>query len=172
MKKLFVIMMALALIAVMVLPAGVAAAASPQFEVSGYVVLAGAPPFVEFKTVGADHLMKGWIYHTATYTGSVSGSGSEAGLFTYNMNSLALASAGVETFEGTVLGKSGTLTFRYFHGGLVQMGVAGESLKIEQTVVTGTEELANLRGTLHFTVYSTASGTYEGTYSGKLHFVR
>ncbi len=172
MKKLFIVMMALALIAVMVMPAGVAAAASPQEDVSGYVVLAGAPPFVEFKTVGADHLMKGWIYHVATYTGSISGSGSEAGLFTYNMKSLALASVGVETFDGTVLGKSGTLTFRYFHGGLVRMGVEGETIKVEQTIISGTEDLANVRGTLHFTVYSTASGTYEGAYAGTLHFVR
>ncbi len=171
MKKLFVILAALALIAVMVLPAGVVAAASPQEDVSGFVVLAGAPPFVELKTVGAEHLMKGWTYHAATYTGSISGSGSEAGIFTYNLKSLALASTGVETFSGTVLGKTGTLTFHYFHGGLVQMGMAGEPLRIEQTIISGTGELAKLRGTLHFTVYSTASGTYEGTYSGKLHFV-
>ncbi len=170
MKKLFIMMIVVALAAVMVLPAGVAAAASPQQDVSGYLVLAGAPPFVELKPVGADHLMKGWIYHTATYTGSIAGSGSEAGLFTYNMKSLALASVGVETFSGTVLGKTGTLMFHYFHGGLVALGVAGESLEIEQTIVSGTGELANLRGTLHFTVYSTAIGTYEGSYSGRLHF--
>ncbi len=168
MRKLSILLMVLTLAVAMIMPLSAANAASPQFEVSGTITMTmtGLIPQI----VGADHLMKGEVFHHVTYTGDISGSGDEAGMMTYNLKSLALASVGVETFTGTVLGRNGTLTFHYFHGGHVPL-VPGAALKVEQTIISGTGELANLRGTLHFTVYSTENGPYQGTYSGKLHFV-
>ena len=171
MKRLHIVLLAITLVAAMVVPFGVVNAASPQEDVSGSVVLAttGYDP----KIVGTDELMKGTIYHVVTYTGSVSGTGTEACHMTYNLNSLALASVGVQTFTGTILGKTGTLTFRVAHTGFVALGVEGESIEVEQTIISGTGELANLRGTMHFTVfYHSSDATYRGDYSGKLHFSR
>ena len=170
MKRAYLLLMALTLAVAMILPLGVVNAASPQEEVSGYLVLA-TTGFIP-KAVGTDNLMKGEIDHYATYTGSISGGGGEIAHFTYNLTSLALASNGVQEFNGAVLGKSGTLTFAVHHLGAVALGVLGEVINVEQTIISGTGDLANLRGTLHFTVEFTGGGVYEGAYSGKLHFAR
>ena len=167
MKKLFVVMTALALIAAMILPAGVAAAASPQENVSGDFVLGIA----DLGMVSVGSVYKGWEYQVIDYTGDIDGAQTGTCYFTYNLKSLALASVGVQTFDGSVLGKTGTLTFRVLHQGFARIGVPGETIQVEHTIVSGTGELANLRGTMHFTVSSTDHGTWEGEYSGKLHFV-
>ena len=172
MKKLFVMMMVLALAAMMALPAGVATASSPQFEVSGDLVLGIADLGID--PVGS--VYKGWEYQVIDYAGDIDGAQIGTCYFTYNTKSLALASVGVQTFEGSVLGKTGTLTFRVLHQGFAQIGVLGETIKVEHTIVSGTGDLANLRGTMHFTVSNHGPtsehplGTYEGSYSGQLHF--
>ena len=125
MKKLFVIMMALALIAVMVLPAGVAAAASPQFEVSGDFVLGIA----DLGIVPVGSVYKGWEDQVIDYTGDIDGTQTGTCYFTYNLKSLALASVGVQTFTGTARGKTGTLTLRVLHQGFAQIGVVGETVR-------------------------------------------
>ena len=114
MKKLFVVMMALALISVIILPAGVAAAASPQEEVSGDFVLGIA----DLGILPVGSVYKGWEDQVIDYTGDIDGTQTGTCYFTYNLKSSALASVGVQTFTGTVLGKTGTLTLRVPSSGL------------------------------------------------------
>jgi hypothetical protein len=66
---------------------------------------------------------------------------------------------GRETFTGSVDGKNGTLVFS-----VVMTIDEAFNLQGRWTVISGTEELANLRGT------GTFAGTTTGTYSLKFHF--
>jgi hypothetical protein len=163
MKKLYIPLIALILAVAMIVPAGVANADS-TVEISGHYVLTATGADMS-KIVGAKGVMMGWVSHHATYTGSFVGSGDETLDVRVNLNSLAVNSEGIQNFTGTVLGKTGTFTARVGHQSL-----GAVDFKVEMTILSGTDELANLHGTLVFLVSATGVGVWEGTYSGKVHF--
>jgi hypothetical protein len=166
MKKLYITYLALLLALTMVLPAGVASAGSGQIDVNGGITFTNSV-FVLDKIVGEKGVVKGTIYFDVSYTGDIVGTGMESHRTSLNLNpvlNFKTASMGIQTFTGTVLGKSGTFIANVRH----QIKEDGSG-KVEQTILSGTGDLANLRGTLLFMIYPQNDG-WAGTYSGKLHF--
>ena len=72
---------------------------------------------------------------------------------------------GIKTFTGTVLGKEGTFTAYVSHQFL-----GNGDFKVEQTIISGTDELASIQGTIMFTVTETDLGVWEGIYSGSVSY--
>ena len=68
----------------------------------------------------------------------------------------------LSTITGTAMGKSGTVVLRY-----VMTGTYGGTFSGEWVILSGTGDLANLRGQGSVTA-DTSAGT--GTYSGQIHF--
>jgi hypothetical protein len=178
MKKLYVTFLLLVMALVLIVPVGPVNAGVKQITVSGEIELIYVPDtLVIDKVVGAkdpiiwdDSIMMGTFIHEVTYTGDINGIAYETingkwntkkGEFPY----FQLTSNGIQEFTGSVLDKSGTFTACVRHQGRE----SGE-VRIEQTIVSGTGDLANLHGTLIFTVYPIEAAHYKGTYSGKLHF--
>ena len=167
MKKLYITFLALVLALAMILPAGVASAGSGQIDVNGGITFTNAV-FVPDKIVGEKGIVKGTIYFDVDYEGDIDGNGIESHRVSLNMNpvlNFKTTSMGIQTFTGTVLGQSGTFTANVRH----QMNEDGSG-KVEQTILSGTGDLANLHGTLIFVIYRQEDGSYTGIYSGKLHF--
>ena len=169
MKKLYITFLALLLALTMVLPAGVASADSPQIEVSGNVELVfDYDNFVVEKYVGVGVLICS-MAHFVTYTGDLEGGAYETLDSMVNFNSTAFTSEGIQTFTGTLLVDgvpyAGGFTARVGHQG------ADAECKVVQTIISGTDDFTNLRGTFHFTVtQDTPDDPYTGSYYGKLHF--
>lgn len=166
MKKLYITFLVLVLVLTMIVPVVAVNADSPQIEVSGSVdFVFDYSNFVVYKFVGEKGVLICSMAHFVTYTGDLEGEAYETLDGRVNFNSGAFSSEGIQTFEGTLLGKEGTFTARVGHQG------AGVECKVVQTIISGTGELANLRGTFHFMVDDfDGDGVYSGTYSGKLHF--
>jgi hypothetical protein len=169
MKKLYITFLALLLALTMVLPAGVASAGSGQIEVNGGVAFYFAGFELE-KMVGKNGVIKGTLDHNVVYSGDIDGTAYESLSFSLNPNTgedpnYKVASMGIQTFTGTVLGQSGTFTANERH----QMKEDGSG-KVEMTILSGTGDLANLHGTLVFMIYRQGDGSYTGEYSGTLHF--
>ena len=169
MKKLYITFLVLVLALAMIVPVGAVNAGSGQIEVSGDVAFYFSG-FELDKTVGENGVMMGTISHIVIYTGDIDGTAEETLNFRLNPNTgefpnFKVNGEGTQVFTGSVLGKAGTFTAHVRH----QMRLDGSG-KVEQTITSGTGDLANLHGTLIFMVYRQLDGSYTGTYSGKLHF--
>ncbi|UCD08541.1 MAG: DUF3224 domain-containing protein, partial [Dehalococcoidales bacterium] len=99
----------------------------------------------------------------STYEGNLIGSAQECLYYGFSVISDTTNSVGIKTFTGTVLGKEGTFTAYVRHQNL-----GNGDFEVEQTIISGTGELANIQGTLVFTVTATELGVWEGTYSGSV----
>jgi hypothetical protein len=150
-----IILMACVLLLALALPLSTVSA-SPPVVASGTFAM-GAPTIIDMRFADGNIILD--VAYPIYMYGDMDGIGvlesrvviHSNGEVTYN---------GVCTFTGTVLGKAGTLVVRnagHTTGGLSK-GVS--------TILSGTGELANLRGT--GTIQETAPGS--GTYSGKYHF--
>jgi hypothetical protein len=167
MKKLYITFLALLLTLAMILPTGVVSAGSGQVDVNGNITFTSTG-FIPDKIVGEKGVVKGTIYFDVFYTGDIVGNGIESHRVSLNMNpvlNFKTTSMGIQTFTGIVLGQSGTFTANVRH----QMKEDGSG-KVEQTILSGTGDLANLHGTLVFMIYRQGDGSYTGEYSGTLHF--
>lgn len=177
MKKLYFIFLVLVLITVMLIPAGAAQAASKQMAVEGTVTFSFVPgTFVTDKVVGGpdaviwdDSIVMATFLFDVTYTGDISGTAQESETARWNTKQgdyplFKFNSIGLQEFTGSILGKTGTFTARTRH-----QGYPDGHVRVEQTIVSGTGELANLHGTLIFDVYFQYELVHTGTYSGKLH---
>jgi len=96
--------------------------------------------------------MMGTLDHFIVYTGDIEGTAEEMLNFRLNPNTWEFPNykvndEGTQVFTGTVLGKEGTFTAHVRH----QMRVDGSG-KVDQTIISGTGDLANLQGTLIFMV--------------------
>ena len=171
MKKLKLIILTLVLILTMVIPVSQVKADSPIIEVSGDFVLT----FVglgEVKQVGNNAMSGKGFAQQLVYQGEFDATGINVLDFRWNTNSFAFNSIGTATYEGpvTIRGTEyqGGFTSRVGHQGFDD-SVNGWC-RVEETILSGTGELANLHGTLHFIIYRQSDGSWTGTYSGKLHF--
>lgn len=168
MKKLYITFLVLALTLAMIVPVGAVIAGS-QVEVSGEITFQAAG-FELDKIVGNNGVMFGTLDHNVVYNGDIDGTAYESLSFVLNPNTgefpnYKVNSEGTQVFTGEVLGQEGTFTAIVRH----QMRLDGSG-KVEQTIVSGTGDLANLRGTLIFMIYRQVDGSYAGTYSGELTF--
>jgi hypothetical protein len=174
MKKLSLIFLLVVLMLSMILPAGIVSASSPVIEVNGDFVLTFVG-FGDVEQVGNNPvwLGKGWTQQL-TYIGEFEATGTELLDFRWNTNSLAFNSIGTATYAGPVTIKGTT-----YQGGFTSIvrhigfdeGFGGYGwCRLEETILSGTGDLANLHGTFHFTIYRQPDGSWTGTYSGKLHF--
>jgi hypothetical protein len=178
MKKLYAMFLILVLTLALIVPAGAVNADSKHIQVSGNIELIYVPDtLVLDRVVGAkdpveweDSIMMGTFVHEVTYTGDIEGIAYETISGMWNTKkgeypTFQIASNGIQEFTGSVCDISGTFIARVRHQGRE----SGE-VRIEQTIVSGTGDLANLHGTLIFTVSPVGVAHYEGEYSGKLHF--
>ena len=163
MKKIYGIFLVLVFALIIIMPMGIASADS-GVEVSGeYVItVTGAECITSMcdqfvTTVG--------ISYESTYDGDLTGTAQECLFYGFSVNSETINSVGIKTFTGTVLGKEGTFTAYVRHQSL-----GNGNYKVEQTIISGTGELANIQGTLVFTATETDLGVWEGTYSGNVSF--
>ena len=87
----------------------------------------------------------------------------------FDLTTVKFTIDGAGTFTGTVNGKSGSYVCSSASSG--QFTIPGESgtLTGESTIISGTGELANLRGSLH-SEFSFDKTGMTGTYSGTLRF--
>ena len=161
MKKLYVTLLVIALAIAMLIPAGVAIADSSA-DVSGeYVITATG---VECINDCPDScVMTICFSYTSNYEGDLSGTAQESLYCGFSPCSDTIRRVGIKTFTGTVLGKEGTFTAYVSH----QFLGNGDFI-VEQTIISGTDELAGIQGTIVFTVTETELGVWEGTYSGSV----
>jgi len=174
MKKASLIFLMMVLMITMIIPAGIVKASSPIIEVSGDFILTFIR-FGEVKQVGNNPvwLGKGWTQQL-TYTGEFQAIGTNLLDFRWNTKSMAFNSLGTATYEGPVTIKGtiyqGGFTSRIGHQGFDE-GPGGIGwCRIDETIIAGTGDLANLHGIMHFTVERQPDGSWTGIYSGKLHF--
>ena len=146
--------------------AGVADAAASPTSASGSFTYTSST-FNNTRVIGSDTFID--LDATVTYTGTLQGTSIVRGLLVLHADGTANF-WDIETFTGKVNGTPGTLVF-YLHGSgsLVPAGIG--AFHGTQTIVTGTGDLANLRGVLHQvgTVPKPLPGPL-GTYTGKLRF--
>ena len=169
MKKIYVTFLALVLVIIMIVPIGVVNAGSGQIEVEGEITFVWNGYIVIDKVVGNTGVTMGEMGHYVTYTGDIDGTADELLSFVMNpstgeFSNYRVNSKGTQVFTGTVDGYEGTFTAKVSH----HMKLDGSG-KVKQTITSGTGDLANLHGTLIFTIYRQDDGSYTGTYSGKLH---
>ena len=105
------------------------------------------------------------LSYTSNYKGDIIGTAEDCFYCGFCVNADTTYRVGIQTFSGTVLGKEGTYTAYVSHQSL-----GNGDFKVEQTIISGTDELANIQGTLVFTVTQTDLGVWEGTYSGSIYF--
>ena len=163
MKKVYVTFLVLALALTTIIPAGVANADS-SVEVSGkYVVTLTKAECINDYSVG--YVMTVCFSYMSNYEGDLVGTAQEDLYCGFNPCSITISRVGIKTFTGTVLGKEGTFTAYVRHQFLGNGG-----FEVEQTIISGTDELSNIQGTLVFTVTEIDPGVWEGTYSGNISF--
>ena len=163
MKKLRVVFLVLVLILALIVPTGMANADS-NVEVSGdYVITATGAECIN-SYCGSCVIMV-CLSYSSTYEGDLAGTSQESLYCGFSVNADTTCRVGIQTFSGSILGKEGTYTAYLRHQSL-----GNGDFKVEQTIISGTEELANIQGTLEFTVTETDLGVWEGTYSGYVSF--
>lgn len=99
------------------------------------------------------------------YEGDLVGTAQECLYCGFSPCSYTVSRVGIKTFTGSVLGKEGTFTAYVRHQFL-----GNGDFKVEQTIISGTDELANIQGNLTFMVTETDLGVWEGAYSGSVTF--
>jgi hypothetical protein len=162
MRKLRVIFLVFVLALTAVIPAGVANADS-TVEVSGEyeITITNA----ECINSGCSYIIMVCLTYASTYQGDLAGIAEECFHCGFCVNSDTTRRIGIQTFSGTVLGKEGTYTAYVWHQSL-----GNGDFEVEQTIISGTAELAGIQGTLVFKVTETDLGVWEGTYSGSITF--
>ena len=163
MKKLYVTFLVIVLALTAIIPASVAIADSST-EVSGkYVVtLTKAECINDYYS---SYVMTVCFSYTSNYEGDLTGTAREYLYCGFSPCSDTISRVGIKTFTGTVLGKEGTFTADVRHQFL-----GNGDFKVEQTIISGTDELAGIQGTLVFMVTETDLGVWEGTCSGNVSF--
>ena len=154
----------LTLVAVLALVGVTGAAASPPTSASGTFTTTSAT-FNNARSDGGNTIYD--LTATVSYTGTFSGTSIVQGTLIFHADGSANFHD-VETFTGTVNGKSGTVTFNL--AGTGSVAPPAGSYQGTQAIVSGTGELANLHGVLKQvgTVPSAAVGPL-GTYTGQIH---
>ncbi len=165
MKKLYVTFLVIALALTTMIPAGVANADS-SVEVSGkYVVTLTRAACISDYCDSC--VMTVCFSYTSNYEGDLVGTAEECLYCGFSPCSDTIRRVGVKTFTGTVLGKKGTFTAYISHQFL-----GNSDFKVEQTIISGTDELAGIQGNLIFMVTETDLCVWEGTYSGSVAFAQ
>lgn len=167
MKKLYITILVLALTVVMIMPVGLVNADS-TINVSGNVVVATEEWTIEGFSGSC---MIGRIKYTISFDGSLKGEAVEelSYYMKYFDGELAFIGEGIQEFAGTLMkGEEGTYTATVVHKGWEVRSPPKE--RFEQTIISSSGGLANLKGTLIFMIYRQTDGSYSGTYSGELHF--
>jgi hypothetical protein len=152
------------LVALVVLAAGAAATAalaSPPVTASGTftttaTVVGGVRP------AGPNTILE--LSGPVEYTGTLSGTSSVEGTLIVHRDGSANFH-GVETFSGTINGRSGTVTFR-----LVGGNDAAGAVRLTAVVLSATGELAGLHGILKKDATLVVGVGPVGTYTGELEF--
>jgi hypothetical protein len=176
MKGIITVLVVAVLLAVL-MPAGLSCQATPsEFEVSGNCQVDSSECTWEDPPGAPDWstLMSGepgsWICNcidTTTYDGTFEGTS----VTEYSMvmqEDISYTGEGEENFTGRVDGKEGTLFLNYtFDGGLSSAGY--QVFTATYTIISGTGELAKLRGTFEFDATNKQS-YWHGTYSGTCWF--
>ena len=162
MKKLSGMILVLALIMAIMIPAGVASADS-SLDVSGEYVITVVD--AECINYGSSCVLMVCLSYTSDYEGDIVGTAQECLYYGFSVNSDNSNRVGIQTFSGTVLGKERTYTACVRHRSL-----GDGDIKVEQTIISGTGELADIQGNLVFEVNETDPGVWEGTYSGSITF--
>jgi len=152
---------ALATVALVAAPGAVA---SPPTAASGTFTYTSST-FNSIRSAGGNTIID--LSATVSYTGTFSGTSTVQGTLIIHADGSANF-YDVETFTGTVNGKSGTVTFNL--AGTGSVAPPAGSYQGTQAIVSGTGELANLHGVLKQvgTVPSAAVGPL-GTYTGQIH---
>jgi hypothetical protein len=169
MKRIYWILMAAILLGALILPAGAVNADSPQFDVSGEFSLY-TTGMANMKIVGDGRVAMLEFVHTINYlNGFLVGTAIENVDARKNFISGAFSSQGIQIFTSTA-NSNDTFTAVVRH-----QGGMDDVARIEQTIIDGTGDLENLRGTMIFIAYPhyNSGGMiayYDGDYSGKLHF--
>jgi len=163
MKKLYIIFMVMVLALTIVTPVGVANANS-GVEVSGEyeITITNAECLNDYCP---SYVIMVCLSYASTYEGDIAGSAQECFYCGFCVNSDTTRRVGIQTFSGMVLGREGTYTAYVCHRSLGK-----GDFEVEQTVISGTDELAGIQGTLVFMVTQTDLGVWEGTYSGNVTF--
>ena len=160
MKKIFAMILIMVLALTTMIPAGVVNADS-TVEVSGeYAITATRAECLNF---GTSCVLMVCVSFSSIYEGDLVGTAQECLYFGFTTNSDTTGRVGMQTFSGEVLGKEGTYTAYVRHESL-----GNGDFEVEQTIISGTDELENIQGTLLFTVTETDLGVWEGTYSGSV----
>ena len=163
MKKLYVTFLVIILTMTTMIPTGIANANSTVGVSGEYEITLTS---VECVNSACSQLVSTvCISYESTYDGNLIGTAQECFNYALNVISNPTNNTGKKTFTGTVLGKEGTYTAYVRHQSL-----GNGDLKIEETIISGTDELANIQGTFVFMVTKTDPGVWEGTYSGNVSF--
>ena len=164
MKKLYITFLVIALALTAMIPAVVANADS-SVDVSGKytITLTNAECINDYC---CSCVMTVYFSYTSIYEGDLIGTAQECLYCGFSPCSDTISRVGIKTFTGTVLGKEGTFTAYVRHQFL-----GNGDFTVEQTIISGTDELAGIQGTLEFMVTETDPGVWEGTYSGTITFV-
>ncbi len=165
MKKLYGIFLVLVLTLSVMLPTGIANAGSTE-DVSGkYVVTLAKAECINDYCCSC--VMTVCFSYTSNYEGDLIGTAQEDLYCGFSPCSYTISRVGIKTFTGTVLGKEGTFTAYVRHQFL-----GNGDFKVEQTIISGTDELVGIQGTLVFMVTETDPGVWEGSYSGSVSFTK
>ena len=163
MKKLYITFLVIILALTAMIPAG-AAIADSGVGVSGkYVVMLTKAECINDYSGG--YVMTVCFSYTSNYEGDLVGTAQEDLYCGFSPCSNTISRVGIKTFTGTVLGKEGTFTAYVSHQFL-----GNGDFKVEQTIISGTDELTGIQGTLVFMVTETDLGVWEGIYSGNVSF--
>ena len=163
MKKVYVTFLVIVLALTAMIPTGVAIADSST-EVSGkYVITVTGAECINDYSGG--YVMTVCFSYTSNYEGDLVGTAQESLYCGFSPCSNTISRVGIKTFTGTVLGKEGTYTAYVRHQFL-----GNGDFRVEQNIISGTDELAGIQGTLVFMVTETDLGVWEGTISGNVSF--
>lgn len=175
MKKIYTIILLLILTVAMVLPTGVVSAGSnwsPKIVVFGQMGMEWDGTFELYNIIGERGIAFCSIGFNHTYTGKIEGTASEISWgaiedSNYDTHTGMYFNLGTIDFTGSLYGKSGTFTAEFWRLG--KGGTDGYA-RGEQTIISGTGDLENLRGTIVYTVNPQEDGSYKGRYFGMLYY--
>ena len=162
MKRIITVLVVAVLLAVIV-PAGLGCPKPPvEFETSGTMELTQED--MDQKTENGNLILEGTNYYD--FHGTLEGTAVLEYTVVVDLATGSFTQEGQGTFTGTVEGKSGSYVYNTVGTG--QVGEMGESgvATTEETIVSGTGGLTNLRGSLHEEHQWDENGmtsTYSGT---------
>ena len=159
-NRLFIPFVTIVLLSLIVI-SGVVLAAIPNAEASGNFITTSTI----VNSVTQDKFNKVFdLSSTTTYTGTLEGTSTLHGTLTVRRDGSARF-MGVETFTGLVNGVPGTLTFE-----LVGSSDLYQEMQLNNLIISGTGELANLQGEFSKTGIIKDNGP-AGTYTGQINLI-